>query len=158
MTIEHELQGVIAGGIEVKMPRYSQIDGRLWVGGLPPVSAPTQFDFIINLNPGMTYALHKHQVQVCLLMYDERKLPDPEPLALVIKLAALFMKRGPTLIHCRDGLNRSPFIAALVLMGQGLAAAAAIKLLREKRHAAVFSNDTFERHLHDLNKQKVKWE
>lgn len=157
MTIEHELQGVIVSGIEVKMPRYSQIEGGLWVGGLPPVAAPTQFDFIINLNPGMAYHLHRHQVQVCHLMYDERRLPDPKPIGWVVKIALGFLKSGPTLIHCREGLNRSPFIAALVLIEQGMTPAAAVQLLKEKRHAAIFSNDTYEKQLLSLGKEKVKW-
>lgn len=157
MTIEHELQGVIAGGIEVKMPRYSQIDGRLWVGGQPMVAAPHQFSFIINLNPSMPYHLHRHQVQVCHLMYDERNLPDAKACGWVVKIALGFLKAGPTLIHCREGLNRSPFMAGLVLIELGMTPAAAVQMLKAKRHAAIFSNDTYEKQLLSLDKEKVKW-
>jgi|SRR5882672_1244176 len=158
MTIEHELQGIIAGGIEVKMPRYSQIERRLWVGGMPPVSCPTQFDFIINLNPGMAYCIHRHQVQVCHLMYDERILPAEKPLGVILGMVMQFLARGMVLIHCRDGLNRSPYVAALILIGKGLAPASAIELLRAKRHPAIFSNDMYEKHLLSLGKKKVNFD
>ena len=158
MSIEHELQGVLAGGIEVKLPRYSQIEGRLWVGGMPSILAPREFDFIVNLNPGMPYHLHRHQVQVCHLMYDERKLPEAKLLERLVRLARGFIDMGPTLIHCREGLNRSPFIAGLVLIAQGMTPAAAVELLRAKRHTAIFSNETYERHLLEIGREKVTWD
>lgn len=157
MTFEHELHGIIASGIEVKLPRYSQIDGRLWIGAQPPVQAPQHFDFIVNLAPGMAYALHRHQVQVCHVMYDDGHVPAQKPIGAILGLLMQFLAAGMTLIHCRDGLNRSAYVAALVLIGRGLAPASAIELLRAKRHREVLCNRAFEGQLLDINREKVRW-
>ena len=150
MSMREEIHGVLMDGVEVKMPRYSQIQGRLWVGGLPAVQAPREFDFIINLNPGMNYLLHGPQIQVCNLMYDVKGIPSPMLCGKLVALAKSFLRQGPTLIHCREGLNRSPFIAALVLIENGMEPAAAVRLLKEKRHPRVFTNECYEQFLLQL--------
>lgn len=53
-------------------------------------------------------------------------------------------KDGPTLVHCQAGLNRSGLVAARALTLDGMNAADAIALLREKRSPAVLCNRSFE--------------
>mgnify|MGYP001561544085 FL=1 len=55
-----------------------------------------------------------------------------------------FAKRGPTLVHCQAGLNRSGLVAANALRLRGMPASEAIALLRRQRSPAVLCNSAFE--------------
>jgi protein-tyrosine phosphatase len=56
-------------------------------------------------------------------------------------------RRGPTLVHCTAGVNRSALIVAAALIQEGMDAAPAIALLRAKRGPDVLFNQNFERWL-----------
>jgi protein-tyrosine phosphatase len=60
------------------------------------------------------------------------------------------LKKGPTLVHCQAGLNRSGLVAAFTLMRMGFTAQDAIDLLRNSRSPMVLSNETFVAQLHAL--------
>lgn len=53
------------------------------------------------------------------------------------------------LIRCQQGVNRSGFVTALVLMRNGYSAPDAVAVVRGRRGAAVLNNDSFERWLLD---------
>jgi hypothetical protein len=76
---------------------------------------------------------------------------DPESdLWFAVREAHADWKAGKrVLIRCQAGLNRSGLITALVLIRDGMAAADAIELIREKRAGAALCNITFERWLLD---------
>ena len=51
------------------------------------------------------------------------------------------------LIRCQAGINRSGLVMALVLIRDGMSAAKAIQLMRDKRARSVLRNETFEKWL-----------
>lgn len=111
-------------GREFDVAEQSRIDGDLWVGayaaGLGVVDVRDEFPDSIE---------------------------QPVPGDVVERLAAraeTLLADGPVLICCTAGINRSPLVAALVLMRSGRTADEAIALLRERRHPIVLCNPTFE--------------
>lgn len=133
------------------MRLHSHIEGNLWVGGNPVISAPAQFTFVYDLLGRGDYGLQPHQQRVVIPMQDVERMPGNDASVLwlgreVVKACAL----GVTLVHCNAGLNRSGLIAALALMLQGRSADAAIELLRQRRSPEVLHNKTFERWLRQL--------
>lgn len=55
------------------------------------------------------------------------------------------LDRGPVLVHCQAGLNRSGVVSALVLIERGHSPREAVDLLRARRSPAVLCNESFER-------------
>lgn len=152
-----QLEGMTHGGELVRMPLYSRIEGNLWVGGAPVMMPPAHFHFLVNLHSVARYDLHPHQMQVSALVYDAPVVPESGLLRHLSILVRDFMARGPVLVHCQMGINRSALVAALALIEGGMAPAAAIALLREKRCSAVLCNGTFERWLLSLDQPKLEF-
>lgn len=125
-------------------PLLSHIDGNLWTGGcLHGVSLPEEIKYVISLYPWEQYALAEDVERHEFRAYDG--VDTPEELDQIVDLAIECLKKGPTLIHCQAGLNRSGLIAALVLIrDQGMDPQEAINLLRDKRSPLVLCNQSFE--------------
>ncbi|MCX6433819.1 MAG: hypothetical protein NTX29_13945 [Actinobacteria bacterium] len=51
---------------------------------------------------------------------------------------------SPVLVRCQQGVNRSGFVAALMLLFNGYSAEGAIALLRERRGPAMLNNESLE--------------
>lgn len=149
------LEGVTHAGELVRVPLYSQIEGNLWVGAAPRVQAPGHFGLIVNLAPAARYALHRHQFQICAEVYDAPELPDLAVLTRLCGIVTDYLSIGSVLIHCQHGINRSPLLAAMVMIRNYWPPASAIARLREKRCEAVLSNGTFERWLLSLGEKEA---
>jgi protein-tyrosine phosphatase len=132
----------------VTVPRFSQIEEKLWMGGTPRGLAdqtlPVQFDFAVNLHPWEPYSTHAHQAVLMAWMQDAPVIPDIKLIEHAADIVNQSIARGATvLVHCQAGLNRSGLVTALALMKAGRSAEDAIGLLRSKRCAEVLCNKTF---------------
>lgn len=140
----HRIEGFTReGNIPFSVPLFTQIAENLWMGGCPRGDAP-QFDTIIDLYDQERYFTHVGQVRIAVKLMDSHDLPDADLLSDLVAFARLAKERGPTLIHCQAGLNRSGLLTALVLMSEGATADEAITKLRERRCDAVLCNKAFE--------------
>ncbi len=83
-------------------------------------------------------------------MYDAHGTPDMDAANNLAKKVVAALDRGPVLVHCQAGLNRSGLITALALMHLGRTADEAIRLLRDRRSPVVLCNRSFERALRDF--------
>lgn len=152
------IHGITHNGVTVDVPRYSQIVGNFWVGGVPHTVLPSRFKYAVNLCPKVHYELLGNQVQVCAQLYDVGKVPDLKLLEHLAAIAWDFNADGTTLIHCHEGLNRAPLLLAFTLMTKhAWTAEQAISLMREKRHSEVLCNGTFERWLLGYGKIPIDW-
>jgi Dual specificity phosphatase, catalytic domain len=77
---------------------------------------------------------------------DGLHVPDDDDVFDVVQWAHKHWSNGQrVLVRCQAGLNRSGYIAALMLIRSGMAPSDAVKLLRESRSRWVLFNDAFER-------------
>ena len=143
---------------EAPFARYTQIAETLWVGGWPKEGVAPEFPrFIINLYPSGEYALRSYQQSRAARIYDRfDELPDPALLHDLAENVTAWRAQGVVLVHCQQGLNRSPLVVALSLIKQGMEPAAAIALLREKRDPDVLFNPLFAAWLLQQGKDKAK--
>lgn len=116
--------------------------GNLWMGACPEPVLPAYFTYVLNLYPEHVYST---EAEIRLVrLHDSEFLPRPE---LLEELAAWVNEkrhRGPTLVHCQMGLNRSALVVGLALIRAGMPADEAIRHLRAKRSPAVLCNPYFE--------------
>jgi len=128
-----------------KAPLVSHIEGNLYMGGcLDGTILPDDFHKVFSLYPWEKYTIGPKTERVELRLYDAAEMPDEATLHDVADQVVESLTHGKTLVHCQAGLNRSGLISALVLVKLGRSPADAIALLREKRHAVVLCNATFE--------------
>ena len=111
-------------GREFDVEHQSHIDGNLWVGAFTPGAR------VLDLRDEFP---------------DSIEAPVPaDAIDVLAERAESMMADGPVLICCTAGINRSPLVAARVLMRAGKTADEAIALLRERRGDIVLCNPTFE--------------
>jgi hypothetical protein len=146
----HRIEGIARmGGIPFSVPIVSRVVGDLWQGGAPTV-LPSYFRHVLSLYPWARYAIPDGVEFRAERLLDSTDVPDP---ALLEELAAWVNDRrgrGPTLVHCQAGLNRSALVVALALIRDGRSPKHAIELLRAKRSPAVLCNPAFEAWLLEL--------
>ena len=144
----HHIEGIARmGNKPFKVSLFSQIDGNLWTGGCPVDKAPGHFKYIVSLYPWGMYNHHDHQVYTETALFDSHDGVDEERVRHLAEYVNICRAKGPTLVHCQAGLNRSALVAATALILEGMPAAEAIKLMREKRCDAVLCNPAFEKWL-----------
>lgn len=144
----HHIEGIARmGNKPFRVSLFSKIDGNLWTGGCPIEEAPKHFKYIVSLYPWGAYNHHDHQVYTETALFDSHDGVDEERVRLLAEYVNLCRAKGPTLVHCQAGLNRSALVAGTALVLGGMEPAEAIKLLREKRCDAVLCNEAFERWL-----------
>lgn len=141
----HHIEGIARmGNKPFKVSLFSQIDGNLWSGGCPVGEAPAHFDYVISLYPWGKYKVHTHQVYTVATLFDGEDIPDAGKLAVLADHVNACRAKGPTLVHCQAGLNRSALVTSLALVHGGMEPEEAIALMREKRCDAVLCNEHFE--------------
>ena len=128
----------------------SEIEDGLYLGGVRSgVKLPDEIEYVVSLYPWGKYTLHDDVQGVFSLALLDSEL-TPEALGkfrLAADIVNEFWGRGPTLVHCQAGLNRSSFTLALAMRQWGSSAQEAIYLIREKRSPACLCNPYFEEYL-----------
>lgn len=136
------------GNTPFDVPYISQITETLYTGGcMDGLVLPEAIVHLISLYPWEAYrSTHNVRSALSVRMYDsEEQAFDQVP--HIARWVNACRADGPTLVHYQAGLNRSGLVAATALMLDGMSAADAIALLREKRSPAVLCNRAFERWL-----------
>ena len=128
---------------------HDEIDYNLYQGGIP--TNLDKFQYVINLVGTQRYHVPIGRTVIIYPFNDAPIIPNEEKLFELSELAVKYSNRGPTLIHCAMGVNRSGLVMALTLMNRnGLSAKEAIELIRGKRSEECLSNKTFEEWLLNL--------
>lgn len=146
----HHIEGIAhQGNTPFACPLITQVEGNLWQGGcIDGVSLGGKFQHVISLYPWEKFVAGcKLETDVSVRLYDSGEIPDPKQLREIATLVNECRKKGPTLVHCQAGLNRSALVAGLALVLDGMEPKDAIALLRERRSPAVLCNSAFERWL-----------
>ena len=143
----HPIEGFAReGGKHFKTDLVTQVEGNLWQGGcIEGVSLNGDFKHVISLYPWERFSPGCELdsfMEVRLL--DGKTVPDEQQLVAVARWINVCREKGPTLVHCQAGLNRSGLVTALALILSGMAPVDAIALLRKSRCPAVLCNKAFE--------------
>lgn len=129
----------------------SHVVDNLWQGGCTSgVNLGSDFSAVVSLYPWERYLLDEGVDRVEVKMYDSPEGILFEDLVKASDAVLDGLKKGPTLVHCQAGLNRSGLVAAFTLMRLGYTAQDAIDLLRRSRDKFVLCNETFVKQLHEL--------
>lgn len=145
--LHQRMDGIaIHGNTPFSVPYITQVDDTLFVGGCATgLVLPDNIEHVVSLYPWETYqARHELRTVLSVVMYDSDDGVNGEQVREIAAWVNNRCNEGPTLVHCQAGLNRSNLVAATALILRGMAPAAAIALLREKRSPAVLCNETFE--------------
>lgn len=135
----------VHGNTPFSVSYVTEILDDLWTGGCTNgLQLPQEIVHVVSLYPWETYVLHADVRSVLSVFMYDADTPPAETIDRVARWVNECRRDGPTLVHCQAGLNRSALIAARALVLDGSDAAAAIKLLREKRSPAVLCNRAFE--------------
>jgi hypothetical protein len=145
----HHIQGIaIQGKTPFACPLVSHVVDDLWQGGTPAdapgARVPSYFKYVVSLYPWQWYDVGPATKLVTYQMYDHDGMPEIAQLEEAAARVNEYRAKGPTLVHCQAGLNRSALVAGLALIRSGMTPDAAITLLRERRSPAVLCNATFE--------------
>jgi protein-tyrosine phosphatase len=137
------------GDIEFDVPYISHIKDNLWTGGCQAgLVLPDNIRHVVSLYPWERYKLHEFvESELYFRAYDADISLIVEGLQPIVEWILSCLAKGPTLVHCQAGLNRSGLLAALVLMRRNFSPREAITLLRGKRSPAVLCNRSFEEYL-----------
>ena len=125
-------------------------DGRLFIS--PAICdwtplANSGIDVVIDLDGGLDGCIPTRSND-CVYIYfpiadDNEDEPPIARLRAIARLAASLIASGHRVLsHCGLGLNRSAFVAGLILVELGVPGAAAVERLRERRPGALY-NDKF---------------
>ncbi len=161
----YRIEGVTReGGVGLDVPLISHIRGNLWTGGVRPnATLPAEIEYVVSLYPWERYVIEPARTR--RLEFVLLDTVNALTVLMLGTLAADFIARGPTLIHCQTGINRSALVATMAMMmsnteltarsrfGESYYAGEAIDLLRERRGPAVLSNAVFETWLRDEGEQ-----
>lgn len=144
----HHIEGFANhGNTPVKCPLITQIDGNLWQGGcIDGVSLGKRFEHVISLYPWEKYTTTNMLASMLeVKLYDSNEMPDRRLIEQIADWINTCVDKGPTLVHCQAGLNRSSLVAAVALMRRhpDWSPDYVINLLRERRSPAVLCNPTF---------------
>ncbi len=126
-------------------PVITEVGENLHQGGLPNGLLP-KYAAVINLYGETTYRLQDDTTYLLLELQDRVDAQiDRELMYVLADFVNLMRRRGPVLVHCQAGLNRSGLLCALSLMRgpEELHAHDAIEQLRRKRCVDVLCNPTF---------------
>jgi Dual specificity phosphatase, catalytic domain len=130
------IHGTTHGGRKFTIDPQTRLEDDLWVGAY--ARGPFSDDAwqagpywqVLDLRPEFPDSI-------------ETPVDGPRVEALADQVEEMWA-RGPVLICCTAGVNRSPLVAAVVLMRRGRTAGEAIDFLRAERGDVVLCNPTFE--------------
>lgn len=91
------------------------------------------------LGDGLVHLAHR------TFAFDDRhELPDPTAETSAVAWVLVRLERGTSVVvHCHGGLNRSPYIAARVMIAAGIEPERAVRQLLGRRGLACLQNQTF---------------
>lgn len=119
-----------------------EVAKNLWLGS--NLYDTTGFKYIVCVTDDPPkYRERYGQLTVRMPFEDDDHLPDLVMLHDLVENVVKYSQRGPTLVHCTAGLNRSSMVVALVLIKSGMSPQAAIDHLRSVRSPMVLFNKTF---------------
>lgn len=128
------------------IPAISHIAHNLYQGGSlrSGMVLPDFFGHILNLGSVTSYDV-RHAVETdATFDLSDNDQQDMELVETVARLAVDLSRRGPLLLHCYAGLNRSGVVMARTLMLRDeLTAQQAIDQVREQRTDIALCNDMF---------------
>lgn len=135
----------IHGNTPFDVPFISQISPGFYQGGCEQgLILPDVIEHVVSLYKWERYIRHDSVKTFReVTMYDSNDGPDQDNILELATLVNECRAKGPTLVHCQAGLNRSGLVAARALMLDGLTADEAIEMLRASRSPAVLCNQTF---------------
>lgn len=128
-------------GLDYIEGEYHEIVPNLFLGSQP--SSIDKFKYVFAMNGRPTYWIPVGKMVFCRPFHDCELVPDVEMLHDTAEMVLECSKKGPTLVHCMAGINRSSLIVGLALVKSGMAPKDAIALIREKRSKMCLSNETF---------------
>lgn len=138
------------GGFNIDCPYITEVGPNFWQGGCDRnLVLPEFITSVLSLYPWQRYKIN-HEVNLREVLQHDAEDDDPFQVVELAEWVRVEREKGPTLVHCQAGLNRSGRVAAVVLMLDGLTADEAIGTLRDKRSPAVLCNPAFERWLRGL--------
>lgn len=150
----YPIQGYAPGGVYVNMPLISHIKDNLYVGGHSgSADLGDFFSHVFSLYVWADrYRTGEGTRHTSFQMLDNINV-DVEMVESASDLVIEALNEGGNvLVHCQAGMNRSNLVATRVLMKRyNMTAAAAIDLLRERRHQVVLSNRAFVDYLTELD-------
>lgn len=130
------------------LPAVSPLGDGLYIGSWPDdehKKVPDYIKSVIRCCPARRpYSIGPNQQRYHGYLFDVPEEPHNDALLPLFLAAKNCWDAGPTLVHCKAGLNRSGLICALLLVDRGIEPAKAIAHLREHRSPYVLSNPVFE--------------
>lgn len=140
------LTGITRHGlIPFDVPVISEIAPGLWQGGCAPgLVLPAHIRHLVSLYPRESYTVRHALDSSLTVQMSDTAGQDTSAVDEIARWVSAQRPAGPVLVHCQAGLNRSGLVVARVLMMEGMTAATAIGLLRDKRSPACLCNPAFE--------------
>ncbi|QUU29283.1 PTPc tyrosine phosphatase [Mycobacterium phage SirSheldon] len=135
------------GGIEFDVPFISEVADNLYQGGCRRgLVLPTFIKHLVSLYPWEKYTVeHELLSEKSIKMYDsvDQSLDQVDEIAEWVNECR---KKGPVLVHCQAGLNRSALIAARAIwLDTRQSGFSIMNHLRRTRSDAVLCNPAFAR-------------
>lgn len=142
----------VHGSMKFDVPFMSEIADNLWQGGCKNgLVLPPFIRSLVSLYPWESYTAH-HSLDSALFvqMFDSPAQGTEQVLDIAAWVNSC-RRKGPVLVHCQGGLNRSSLVvgAALVLADE-MTGPEAVAHLREVRSPAVLCNPAFEKWVREL--------
>lgn len=152
-TVQRMVGRAVHGNTRFDVPFISQIDGNLWQGGCQHgLVLPSFIKHVVSLYKWERYTIN-HEIDSFMevRMYDSTDGVDLEQVIDIANWVNSCADRGPVLIHCQAGLNRSSLIAGTALVMSGAyRPEQAVTKLRSQRSNACLCNPEFEHALLSL--------
>lgn len=137
----------VHGNTRFETTLVTEMEEGLYLGGcVTDVLLPEGVEYVVSLYPWEQYRQRRDQVKgiLSIALYDDVD-QDPDLFVTAADVVAGFLTKGPTLVHCQAGLNRSGTVMAIYLMRhRGMSADEALAWMRERRTPAVVCNTGFE--------------
>ena len=143
----------VHGNTPFDVPFISQIQGNLWQGGCADgLILPPYIENVISLYKWEKYTItHELDSYMEVTMHDSTAGVDMVQVIALAEWVNACRYRGPTLVHCQAGLNRSSLVAVTALIISGdMDAPTAIAHIRAQRSPACLCNPTFLRFVQEV--------
>lgn len=132
------------------MNKYDLIIPNLYLGGVEDgEKLPKKFKHIVSLCAWEQYKIvDRHRTRLEVMMYDNNEVND-ELIKRITLWVYCCIQDGATLVHCKEGKNRSALIVASVLISLGYTVNEAIDLIRQNRSQDCLNNKAFIKYLYE---------